>query len=181
MKYLRRLIWHIASRLLIVSVVLGLAVVTFYYAMNLSNIQLILKDGMARRAEAVMMEEDMSELTKYFQPSFLERDAALQAAAGGQSPYQDYNIHGIDHRIDMGFTWIWPWDDTAKVEIVERIPHIDGRAKGSRADALVAANGSGALYPPSWSSARYRAVLTRENGQWYIKSLTLIEYLDEAK
>lgn len=178
MKYLRRLIWFIASRLLVVCLVLGLAVVTFYYAMNLSNIQLIIKDGMARRAEVVMKQEDPYELTKYFQPSFLERDAALLAAANGESPYKDYKITGIDHRISMGFTWLWPWDDTVKVEITESIPHIDGRAKGAKADELVAKGGSSALYPPHWSSARYRAVLTRENGQWLVKSLTLIELLD---
>jgi len=51
------------------------------------------------------------------------------------------------------------------------------RAKGSTAEALVAAGGSEALYPPKWQSARYRALLARENGQWHIKSLTLLEAL----
>ena len=174
MKHLRRLIWHIASRLFVACMVLGLCVVTFYYAMNLSNIQIILKDGMARRAEVVMKAEGEEELTKYFQTSFLERDDALIAVANGLSPYQDYNITGIDHRIDMSFVWMWPWDESIRVEIVERIPHIDGRAKSSKADALVAERGSSALYPPPWQSARYRAILTKENGQWLIKSLTLL-------
>ena len=64
MKYLRRLIWHIASRLLIVTVVLGMMVIGFYYAMNMANMQVVLKDGMARRAQVVMMQEDASELSK---------------------------------------------------------------------------------------------------------------------
>ena len=178
MKYLRRFIWHVASRLLLLCAVLGMMVVTFYYAMNLANIQIILKDGMARRAEVVMKEEDGSELKKYFQDSFLERDSALMAAANGESPYRFYSITGIDHRIEMGFLWVWPWDDTARVEITERIPHIDGRARASKADELVAQGGSSALYPPPWQAARYRAVLTRENGQWRIKSLTLQSYVE---
>ena len=44
MKYLRRLVWHIASRLLVVCLVLGLMVVAFYYAMNVTNIYIVLKD-----------------------------------------------------------------------------------------------------------------------------------------
>lgn len=179
MKYLRRTVWYIASRLLVVCLVLGVMVVTFYYAMNATNIYVVLKDGMARRAQVVMMEEDASELTKYFQPAFLERDAVLLAVQQGSSPYKDYDIRGIDHRLSMEFLWVWPWDETARVDITESIPRIDGRVKADKAEALVAEQGSSAIYPPSWQGARYRAVLVKENGQWRIKSLTLIENLSQ--
>ncbi len=177
MKVLRRTIWYVASRLLVICLVLGMMVVAFYYAMNTTNIYVVLKDGMARRAQVVMMEEDASQLTKYFLPSFLERDSALLAAQQGNSPYQDYTIRGIDHRLNMEFLWVWPWDETARVDITEKIPRIDGRIKGSKAEEAVASRGEGAVYPPNWQSARYRAVLAKENGQWRIKSLTLIENL----
>ena len=177
LKYLRRMIWYVASRLLLVCLVLGMMVVAFYYAMNATNIYVVLKDGMARRAQVIMMEEDASELTKYFLPAYLERDSALLATVQGNSPYKDYNVRGIDHRLSMDFLWVWPWDESAKVDITEKIPRIDGRAKGSTAEALVASGGESALYPPAWQSAKYRAVLTKENGQWHIKSLTLIQTL----
>lgn len=179
MKYLRRMIWYIASRLILICLVLGIMVVTFYYAMNLTNIYVVLKDGMALRAQVVMMDEDASELTKYFQQSFLQQDSVLLAVEQGNSPYKDYNVRGIDHRLNMEFTWVWPWDNTARVVITERIPRIDGRAKGSTAEELVAAGGSSALYPPAWQGGRYRVVLTKENGQWHIKSLTLLERLTD--
>ena len=51
MKYLRRLIWYIATRLMIITGILGLMTIAFYFSMNASNIQIILKDGMARRAQ----------------------------------------------------------------------------------------------------------------------------------
>ena len=179
MKHLRRLIWHIASRLLIVTLVLGLLVTGFYYAMNMTNIYVVLKDGMARRAQVVMMTEDMDELRKYFYDSFLNRDGAVQTVVNGTTPYQAYNIVGIDHRLSMGFTWIWPWDTTARVEITERIPAIDGRVKGSVAEDYIEAYGNDALYPPDWTSARYRATLVKENGQWKILSIQTIERLEE--
>ena len=179
MKHLRRLIWHIASRLLIVTIVLGLLVTGFYYAMNMTNIYIVLKDGMARRTQVVMMTEDVSELRKYFYDSFLNRDAAVQTVLDGTSPYQAYNIVGIDHRLTMGFTWVWPWDTTARVDIVERVPAIDGRVKGSVAEEYIELYGSDALYPPDWISARYRATLVKENGQWKILSIQTIERLEE--
>ena len=86
MKYLRRFVWYLASRLLLICVVLGLMVVAFYYAMNMANIYVVLKDGMAYRAQVVMMEADESELTKYFMPSFLEQDQVLLASKQGNSP-----------------------------------------------------------------------------------------------
>ena len=179
MKYLRRFLWFIASRLLVLVLVASLLVVSFYYAMNLTNIQVVIKDGMARRAQVVMMGQDTGELSKYFQQSFIEHDAALIAAAQGTSPYKDYNIRGIDHRIELSFFWLWPLEETVKVELVERIPSIDGRAKGSRAEELVAQLGPDAVYPPAWQSARYRATLVKEEAQWRIRSLTLLEALSE--
>ena len=72
------------------------------------------------------MEADESELTKYFMPSFLEQDQVLLATKQGNSPYKDYNVRGIDHRLEMDWMWCWPWEDTARANIVERIPRIDG-------------------------------------------------------
>ena len=179
MERLRRFIWYLAGRLFLLLTLLSLFTVTFYYAMNATNIYIVLKDGMAKRAQVIMMEEDASELTKFFQSSYLQRDQNLQIALEGKSPYTYDTVRGIDHRLEMTWMWCWPWDTTARVEITERIPSIDGRAKGTTAEQLVAQGGSSALYPPSWQAARYRAVLTKENGQWHIKSLTLLENLSE--
>jgi len=178
MKYLRRVIWFLASRLFVGTLVAGLMVVVFYYAMNLANIQVVLKDGLAKRAQVILMDENPAELTKYFQTAYLERDTALIASEQGLSPYENYTVRGIDHRMEMGFTWVWPWEETARVDLVERIPRIDGRVKGSKAEEVIAQQGESAVYPPAWQSARYRAVLVKENGQWHIKSMTMLEKLD---
>lgn len=173
MKYLRRIVWFFANRLLVLCLILGLIMTVFYYTMNLSNIQIVLKDGMANRAKYIMgMENNRKELDKYFQTGCLENDNAVRAADEGNSLYENYNVRGIDHRLEMGFMWVWPWENSVRLTIKEKIPRIDGRVKGSKADEVIAKEGNEALYPPAWQDAEYRAYLTRENGQWKIKTLT---------
>ncbi len=173
MRYLRRGVWYVAGRLFLICLILGISITVFYYAMNLSNIQIILKDGMAARAKTVMgMETDPEILYRYFHRAEPATDEMLQLALAGNSDYAAYNVRGIDHRLEMGFLWIWPWENAARLTIEERIPRIDGRVKGTRADEMIAQKGSGAVYPPAWPDARYRVSLVRENGQWKIRELT---------
>jgi hypothetical protein len=173
LKYLRRGVWYIAGRLFLICLILAIGMTVFYYAMNVTNLQIILKDGMAARAKVIMgIEKDDTVLERYFQKACISSDAALTSALGGSSPYADYNVRGIDHRLTMGFFWTWPWDSTVRLTIEESIPRIDGRVKGTRADEVIAQKGAGALYPPEWTNAKYRVGLIRENGQWKIRSLT---------
>ena len=173
MKYLRRIVWFFASRLLVVCLILGLIMTVFYYAMNLSNIQIVLKDGMASRAKYIMgMDNNRKDLEKYFMAVCLENDSSVLQTEEGNSPYRDYNVRGIDHRLEMGFMWVWPWDNSVRISIKEKVPRIDGRVKGNKADEAIAQGGADAVYPPAWQDASYRVLLTRENGQWKIKTLT---------
>ena len=175
MKYLRRIVWFFANRLLVLCLILGLIVTVFYYAMNLSNIQIVLKDGMAARAKYIMgMNDSRKDLEKYFQAVCLENDEYLRKTETEGSPYQDYNVRGIDHRMEMGFLWVWPWENSARLTIHEKIPRIDGRVKGTKADEVIARDGADAVYPPAWQEAEYKVLLTRENGQWKIKTLNPI-------
>lgn len=176
MKYLRRIVCYIAGRLFVLCLILGLIITVFYYSMNLSNIQIILKDGMANRAKYIMgMETKKSTLDKYFLPVALENDSEVLIAEEGNSSYTDYNIRGIDHRLDMDYFWVWPWENSARLTIHEKIPRIDGRVKGTKADEVIAQNGAEALYPPAWENADYQVLLARENGQWKIKALSPIK------
>ena len=179
MTKLRRFIWYLASRLLLVIVLLGLFTVTFYYAMNATNVYVVLKDGMAKRAQVIMMNEDPAELNKFFQSSYLQRDENLMLAEEGQSPYQCYTVRGIDHRLELTWMWCWPWEITAKAEFVERVPRIDGRVNRAYADTAKQLYGEGYETPPKWQAGRYSATLVRENNQWHIKSISLKENLSD--
>ena len=170
MKRLRRLIWFIAGRLTLITAVLGLATIAFYFAMNAANILVILKDGMAQRAMTVMMDTDRGELNKYFAANYLARDPVLAASGNGTNPYDRYRITGIDHRLRMEWMWAWPWEDMARATITEEIPGIDGRILSS----WRAVTPQEQLSPPAWQSGRYDVVLIRESGQWHIRSMTFL-------
>ena len=177
MKYLRRLVWYLSSRLLILFCVLGLMTMAFYFSMNATNIYIILKDGMAKRAQVVMMgaQEDLS---LYFSSAYLDRDALLLQARNGQSEYQNYySITGFDHRISLDWFWCWPWEDSARATITERIPAIDGKVKSSAREAAAATGLS--LAAPKWQTTQYTVLLSRDNGQWHIRNLTVARTITE--
>lgn len=176
MSYLRRFLWYIAKHLFALTMLFGALIIAFYMAMNTANITILLKDGMALRAQVIMMNKDEGELTKYFQSEFLAADTALSIGLSESSPYTNYSITGIDHRLSLEWMWCWPWDDTARADFVESIPKIDGRINSSlRAEAEEKDPAS--VYPPAWTSARYRATLVREGGRWKIQSIKLLEVI----
>ena len=184
MKYLRRGIWYLATRLFLGCLILALIITVFYYAMNVTNIQIILKDGMAARAKYVMgISTSLGELDNYFSSQYIRiaegrletKDDLIRLTYDGKSPYNDYNIRGIDHRLETDFFWVWPWEDeNVTVTIHERIPRIDGRVKGPRADEVIAQKGSEALYPPEWSEVTYRVTLKKDGTQWKIAKMERI-------
>ena len=166
MKYLRRLVWFIAAKLLAVLLVLGILSVTFYFAMNAMNIYIIIKDGMAARAKVVMMDEKPDTLNNYFFSSWISRDELLQSALRDEDPYQSSTITGIDHRISLNWVWCWPWENTARATVTERIPAIDG--KSSEEGGV-----------PDWNNGKYSIILYRDSGNWKIRDITLLEWLSE--
>lgn len=177
MQYLRRFLWFVAKRLLGLTMLVGVLIIAFYMAMNTSNITILLKDGMALRAQVIMMGEDESRLMKYFQQDFVALDTALNLGLSSDSPYENYNITAIDHRLNLQWMWCWPWDDTARADFIESIPKIDGRIKsGLRAEAE--ATDPSSIYPPAWNAAKYRATLERENGRWKIAAIQLLEMVE---
>ena len=62
MRILKRLLDFIASRMLIITVVCALLIISFYLAMNTANIWVLIDDGLDARAGVVLMGEDADKL-----------------------------------------------------------------------------------------------------------------------
>lgn len=178
MKYIRKMIWFIAFRLLIACCVLGVLICAFYYAMNATNINVVLKDGMAKRARLIMTGENSAELTDYFYSTYLNRDPDIKNAQEGINYYRYfYNITDFDHRIELKWVWCWPWEDTATATVVETIPAIDGKLKSGYKEEALSLGLTSA--PPTWNTVEYEAVLRRENDRWRIRNMTVMKITED--
>ncbi|MBO2517607.1 MAG: hypothetical protein CW338_10135 [Clostridiales bacterium] len=178
MKYYKRIIWFICSRLFIACCVLGLMITAFYYAMNASNIYVVLKDGMAKRAQVIMMGENRDEMGRYFTPSYIQGgDPDLANGLAGNNPYlYYYDITGFDHRLEMKWVWCWPWEDVAQATVVERIPAIDGKIKSSVRTAALEAGYTAS--PPAWKTVKYTVTLVKKDGRWIVTEMNGIEVIN---
>ena len=174
MRILKRLLDFVASRMLIITVVCALLIISFYLAMNTANIWVLIDDGLDARAGVVLMGEDADKLTSYFKPEFIAQDPVLQVGLSDTSPYRDYEIRGYDHRVKMVSVWSWPWENVARAEVVESIPAIDGTIRSSKREAALAEGGEARLSPPEWTTTRYRVTLVRTAGKWLISNLQAI-------
>lgn len=169
MKYLRRLLWFTASRLLIVTFCAALVTLAFYMAMNTANIYILVADGMEARASMILTRESSSDLDNYFRDEFLAEDDALNIALSESSPWIDYSITDYDYELRMQWMWSWPWEDSATATITETIDGITGRVvAGSQSlvnDGVISAS------PPAWQGGEYTVTLYRANGRWRIAGL----------
>ncbi len=164
MKYVRRLMWFIASRILVVTLLVSILVCAFYMCMNSANIYVVVTDGLEKRVDVVLTREDSSELNNYFHTDFLKVDPVLNVAFTESSPYVNYNITDYDHTLSIEALWAWPWDNTATCRVVERVPSITGKvlsSKKSEASETV----------PSWQGGRYELTLVKVSGQWKISGM----------
>ena len=120
-----------------------------------------LQDGMAKRAQVIMMNEPTSSLDSYFSQNWIARDDGVQDAVNGNGPYRNCSITGFDHRISLSRVWSWPWENYATATVTESIPGIDGRSA------------SGTV--PGWPTSKYTITLSKESGTWKIRNITLLE------
>ena len=171
--YFRRLIWFIARLLIIVCILAGMLVCAFAMAMNISNIYVVLNDGLEKRVDVILTRQQAEELNKYFHADFLIADNALEGALNGQSAYSDYNITGFDYSLTIEKLWAWPWDDYATCTVVERVPSISGSVISSRSSEV-------SEKVPNWQGGRYDITLIKTGGQWKIIGMQQKTVLIEA-
>ena len=143
----------------------------FYMCLNTANIYVILDDGLKKRVEVILTQEEAEKLNFYFHADFLSTDPALEGAFDGTSVYDDYNISGFEYDLEIEKLWAWPWDDYATCTVVERVPSINAKAiSGRGASAIV----------PSWQGGRYDITLVKTGGNWKIIGMQQTTILVES-
>lgn len=161
MQYLRRFVWFVATRLIILCILVGMLVCGFFMCLNMANIYIILDEGLEKRVEVILTREDAEELNKYFHYEFLNVDPALAGAFDGTSAYDDYTISDFEYEMKIEKLWAWPWDEYATCTVTEKVPSITGKVISSRAGEV----GSDV---PDWVGGRYNLTLIKDNGYWKV-------------
>ena len=179
MKYIRRFLSFVASRMVLLSIVVALLILAFYLAMNTANIYILLNDGMTARTSVILTRQNADELTNYFTNDFLLSDETLNIGLSDASPYIDYNITDFNYKLSLEWVWVWPWEDSATATIVERVPKITGSAVSEKSSLVK--DGTLSATPPSWYGGRYTVKLVRLNGQWKIDSLRQTQLIIEEE
>ncbi|MBE5772877.1 MAG: hypothetical protein E7337_02945 [Clostridiales bacterium] len=173
MLYFRRFVWFIAKNLLWICALLGMLVCGFYMALNISNIYVILNDGLEKRVDVILTRQEAEELNKYFHADFLIADPALAGALDGSSAYVDYNIKDFEYELTIEKLWAWPWDVYANCTVVERVPEIKGSVISSRKSEV-------SEKIPDWQGGRYDITLVKVNGLWKIIGMQQTTVLVES-
>lgn len=175
--YIRRMIWFVASRLLIICILLGILVCAFYMCLNSGDVYVVVTDGLEQRARTILTGEDDATLNYFFHADFLSTDPALEGASNGTSVYDDYTITDFSYDLKIEKLWAWPWDSYATCTVVERIPSITGTVIASRRNQV-------SPIVPQWQGGRYDLTLIREDGVWKIigmqQKTILMEAVDTA-
>lgn len=173
MVYIRRLIWFIASKLMLVCILLGMLICGFFMCMNLANVYVVLDEGMEKRVEVILTREDAEQLNKYFHYDFLNADPALAGAFDGTSVYDDYTISDFEYELTIEKMWSWPWDDYATATVVERVPEIKGKVISSRVSEV-------SSEIPQWIGGRYNLTLIKDSGEWKVAGMQQTTILMES-
>lgn len=173
MKTALKIIKYIAVRLLVLAVILGVLFAAFLSSMNTTNVWLLLTDGMKKRADVILLQQDVSTMSKYFTTRFIDTDSYDQL----QQEYDNYSISNYGYKLNVKSFFVWPWETTTTAIVQEAVYSIDGAldtAKLSKDEAIRLNK----LNPPDWVNAVYRARLINENGTWRIDDLEKIGDFD---
>lgn len=179
-KVARGILFVIVSIVAVV-VVIVLIATAFITAMNTTNVNMLVKDAFAKRAEAVLNPvtdgSDRITLEKLFAPRVIAMDEMLN------STYYDlYEIDDYYEHLEVEFHVVWPWNDETTVEVTEIVRDITGQSILEQdTDAEFEASETEIDLPKEkplpWKNGIYEVTLRKDRvtDSWKIYGLELIE------
>ena len=174
MKKLIRFISFILSKIIVITLVFLLCAAGFMVSMNVSNLYVMLNDGMKERANVILYNHDTSGMSKYFTSYFMENDEYLTL----REKYSKYRVNTYGYNLQIESLLIWPWATNATIYVNEAVYSIDGAIDTTIYDKDQAML-SGTYYPPQWQNYRYKVTLIKsQDGLWHIEDLEAVSTYD---
>ena len=160
----RRSIWYVLRTLVIAAAIIALCLGVFVMGMHVSNLYILATEGMEERADCILTDGSVLDLTEYFTEEFVMNDAELYAHR-----YREFTVSAYDYRLTVEGISVLPWNTRATMRVVESIPSISGKHN------VGAGEGEEPIALPEWTTARYTVSFTRIGSRWYISGITLVE------
>ncbi len=92
----RRGVWYLLRLLLIITLSVSLCYAALVEAMYISNIYIIVSEGMEMRADCILGNISKNELSEHFDENWLIRDEQLESGK-----YDAYRIDSYDYRLSI--------------------------------------------------------------------------------
>lgn len=122
MKTALRLITFLTGKIIGIAVVIILIIMATFISYDMANIYVVANDGLSKRAEIVISDENPSDLSKFFTLQYLNSDTMLSS---GQ--FDDYIVSDYSYELKIKQLWVWPWESTTEVIVEEYIPESSWR------------------------------------------------------
>lgn len=162
----RRTVTYILKTMIATIAIVTLCVLAFMTASRMSNLYILVSEGMTMRAMTVIGEDDGSGLTDYFTKTAIERDDRLNSGI-----YRKYEIAQYNYDLSVERISVLPWDVTATVTAVETMT-----LKGSIGAEYIDEGKSAADYPvPEWETCRLAIHFINNGERWYISNIEILE------
>ena len=156
----RRSIWYVLRTLLVITAIVSICFGVFVEGMYVSNLYILVTEGLQARAACILTDGAVLELTEYFTASFVDNDDILY-----EDRYGDFTVASFDYRIDVERVSVLPWNQRASMQVVTYLAAINASANASNPEAEL----------PQWQAGRYVVGFARDGSRWYISSLSLVE------
>lgn len=158
----KKSIWYVLRTLLIITAIVGLCLVVFIEGLQVSNLYILVTEGLEKRAEVILSNDESDELRMFFTEQCLKNDDKLD-----RDIYKDFTVASYDYRIEIKELFVLPWGVRAHMTVDARLAAINASANVEE--------GMPAPQLPKWEAGRYQVVFLREGSRWYINSMTLLQ------
>lgn len=164
-------IMYVLLCLVAVIIIIMLIMLGFNTAQRTANVNMIIKDAFAKRAEVVLMPsgDDLADreiLERMFTPRALAQDDALSSTY-----YDAFEITNYYEHANVKFKIVWPWEEKTTVEVTEIVRDI----KGTLLEVEDEADAN--IQPLSWANGVYEVEMKYDNASetWRINDMQMIE------
>lgn len=160
---LLRFLSYALTRLTVLAIIVMLIILAVFIGYDIANINVTVNEGLSKRAEVILNNQDISELGKFYTQEHLNRDPELS-----RHTYGDFTISGYDHRIKVKKIWVWPWQNKTKVRVEEIITQIEASSNNEDSEDKSI---------PAWESGE-KIIVLEKNGKWKIEDIIMINPIE---